>query len=247
LVLIVLWMLYYKRPEESKKLSREELDYIQSDQEETGSAAQKVPWSSLLKHRQLWAVAAGKFFGDPIWWFYLTWLPSFFNTNKALDQKLDLKNIGLPFLIIYIVSDVGSIFFGWLSSRFIKNGWSPGRARKTTMLICALCVVPVVFASTTHSLFVAIALISLATAAHQGWSANVYTTSSDLFPKHTVGSVMGIAGMFGALSGVLFAATAGIIVSKFGYVPLFVIAASSYLVGLAIVHWLSPKWEKAKI
>jgi ACS family hexuronate transporter-like MFS transporter len=189
---------------------------------------------------------ACKFFPDPIWYFYLTWLPDFFNSSESLDQKLDLKNIGIPFLLIYLVSDAGSIFFGWLSSKLISVGWEVGRARKTTMLICALCVVPIFFASITNSIFVAVALIALATAAHQGWSTHVYTMGSDLFPKSNVSSVIGIGGTFGALSGIVLASTAGLIRVRFGYLPLFIMAGTNYLLALAIVQYLLPKWERIK-
>jgi len=199
-----------------------------------------------MSYKQTWAVIACKFFPDPIWYFYLTWLPDFFNSSEALDHKLDLKNIGLPFLIIYLVSDMGSIFFGWLSSRLIQHNWTVGRARMTTMLICALCVVPIFVASITHNLYLAIAVIALATAAHQGWSTHVYTMGSDLFPKQNVSSVIGIGGTFGAISGILLASTAGLIRVKFGYFPLFVLAGISYLIALSIVYWLVPNWEKIK-
>ena len=247
LVLVVCWLWIYKKPEDQPGISQAELDHIRSDGDETETGTRKISWGKLLAHRQTWALATGKFLADPIWWFYLTWLPDFFNSSEALDQKLDLKNISLPFLFIYIVSDAGSIFFGWLSSHFIKNGWPVGKARKTTMLICALCVVPIVFASVTSSIYIAVALIALATAAHQGWSANVYTMSSDMFPKSTVGSVMGIGGMAGALGGVILATFAGVIRVKFGYAPLFIIAGSNYLLALLIIHWLVPKWDKAAV
>jgi MFS transporter, ACS family, hexuronate transporter len=185
-----------------------------------------------------------KSLADPIWFFYLTWLPDFFNSSESLDQKLDLKNIGIPFLVIYLVSDMGSIFFGWLSSKFVSMGWEVGRARKTTMLLCGLCVVPIFFASITNNIYIAVGLIALATAAHQGWSANVFTMGSDMFPKNTVSSVIGIGGMFGALGGIILASTAGIIRVKFGYLPLFIMAGVNYLIALGIVQLLIPKWQR---
>ena|ERR1043165_7483461 len=239
-VVLAFWLLLYKKPEEHSSVSKEELAYIQGD----GEAKQtSVPWSVLFRHKQTWAFAVGKLLADPIWYFYLTWLPDFFNSNESLEQKLDLKHIGLPFLIIYIVSDIGSIFFGWLSSKFIQNGWSVNKARKVTMLICALCVVPIVFASVTHHIYIAVALIALAAAAHQGWSANMYTLASDMFPKESVGSVVGIGSMFGATSGALFAASTGLIRVKFGYIPLFAIAGSAYLLALLLIHLIVPKLE----
>lgn len=242
--LLILWWFMYSKPERSPKLSAAELAYIRSDNEQT--VPLKVSWGQLLGYKQTWAFAVGKFMADPIWWFYMSWLPDFFNSNDALDQKLDLKSFGLPFLIIYVVSDAGSVFFGWLSTQFMQRGWSANRARKTTMLICALCVVPIFFAAKTSSLTVAIALISLATAAHQGWSANMYTFASDLFPKNVVASVTGIGGMFGSVGGILLALLAGRIITAFGYLPMFIIASCSYLIALIIIHLVLPKLEPVK-
>ncbi len=239
--LLILWWLTYSKPEENRSLSATELAYIRSD--DAGEPTRKVSWGKLLTYKQTWAFAVGKFMADPIWWFYMTWLPDFFNSNEALDQKLNLKSFGVPFLIIYVVSDAGSIFFGWLSTQFMNRGWSANRARKTTMLICALCIVPIFFAAKTSSLTTAIALISLATAAHQGWSANMYTFASDLFPKNVVASVTGIGGMFGAVGGILLALLAGRIITSFGYLPMFIIASCSYLIALAIIHLVLPKLE----
>ncbi len=247
LILIILWIIIYKRPEDHVNITDEELQYIRSDADEQVNSNEKLSWAKLLTHKQTWAVAIGKFMADPVWYFYLTWLPDFFNSNETLDQKLDLKNISWPFLFIFIISDIGSIFFGWLSSKFIKIGWSVNRSRKTTMLICALCVVPIIFAANTNSIYLAVALIALATAAHQGWSANVYTMSSDLFPKNNVASVMGIGGMFGATGGILIATFAGIIRVKYGYLPLFVFAGSTYLTALGIIHFLTPNWKKINL
>lgn len=244
-MVLLCWRLVYRKPEEHAQLSADELAYIQSDREE--DVKQNISWWKLLGYRQTWAFAAGKFFADPIWYFYLTWLPDFFNSNEALEQKLDLKSLGLPFLIIYLVSDAGSVFFGWLSSKLIQNGWEVNKARKLAMLICALCVAPIVFAGTTTNVTIAIALIALATAAHQGWSANMYTLASDMFPKQAVASVVGIGSMFGAVCSIVFAASAGVIRVKFGYVPLFAIAGSAYLTALLIIHLLAPKLERVDI
>lgn len=243
-VVLLLWRITYSKPEAHKQLSKAELEYIQADGEEP--VQPKASWAELFRHRQTWAFAAGKLMADPIWYFYLTWLPDFFNSSEALDQKLDLKNIGIPFLVIYLVSDAGSVFFGWLSSKLIQRGYSVNRARKTTMLLCALCVVPIVFASVTNNIYIAVALIALAAAAHQGWSANMYTLASDMFPKQSVGSVVGIGSMFGATSGALFAASTGLIRVKFGYMPLFIIAGSAYLIGLLLIHVLAPRLQPVK-
>ena len=242
---LLVWLMAFRRPEEHPKLTPGELAYIRSDGESTVDAP--VKWRHLLPYRAMWAFALGKFLTDAVWWFYLTWLPSFFNDNAALEHKLDLKSVGLPFIAIYLISDGGSIFFGWLATRFIGMGWSVNRARKVTMLICALCVVPIFFAAQTSSIVVAIALIALATAAHQGWSANLFTTVSDLFPRRAVGSVTGIGGMMGAVGGALLAALAGKIIGVVGYWPLFVFASCAYLVALAIIQVLVPRLEPVKL
>lgn len=239
------WLAVYRKPHEHPKVTPAELAHIQQDG--SPDTEQPVKWRELIKYRATWAFAIPKFMTDAIWWFYLTWLPTFFNSNPEFPTKVDLKQVGLPFLIIYLVSDGGSIFFGWLATRFIGLGWSVNKARKVTMLICALCVVPIVFASMTSSLTVAIALIALATAAHQGWSANLFTTVSDQFPRRAVGSVVGIGGLAGGLGGALLAAKVGFIINTGGYVPLFAIAASAYLIALLILQALSPRLETVKL
>ncbi|GAB3791875.1 MFS transporter [Spirosoma humi] len=242
--LLIFWWFMYSKPERNPNVSPEELAYIRKDDERLPPL--KVSWGQLLGYKQTWAFAIGKFMADPIWWFYMSWLPDFFNSNDALNERLDLKSFGIPFLIIYVVSDAGSVFFGWLSTQFMRWGWSANRARKTTMLICALCVVPIFFAAQTNSLTVAIAFIALATAAHQGWSANMYTFASDLFPRNVVASVTGIGGMFGAVGGILLALLSGRIITAFGYLPMFVIASCSYLIALVIIHLVLPKLEPVR-
>ncbi len=245
-VVLVIWLLAFYKPEEHPKVTAAELAYIRSDGEP--DSGKPVKWGQLLPYKATWAFGTAKFLTDAVWWFYLTWLPSFFNDNAALATKLDLKSVGLPFIIIYLVSDAGSIFFGWLATKFIGLGWTVNRARKTTMLICALCVVPIFFASMTSSIVVAIALISLATAAHQGWSANLFTTVSDMFPKRAVGSVTGIGGMMGGIGGALLAACAGKIIATTGsYLPLFIFASCAYLIALVILQTLAPKLEPVKL
>ena len=244
-IVLAIWLIAFYRPEAHPKVSAGELAYIRSDREE--DTGHPVKWRHLLPYRATWAFALAKFLTDAVWWFYLTWLPSFFNDNAALETKLDLKSVGIPFIAIYLVSDCGSIFFGWLATRFINRGWSVNRARKTTMLICALCVAPIFFASTTSSLVVAIVLIALATAAHQGWSANLFTTVSDLFPKRAVGSVTGIGGMLGGLGGAILAAAAGKIIAVAGYWPLFIFASSAYLIALGIIQVLAPRLEPVRL
>ena len=238
---LLFWLLLYKRPEEHPRLSRAELEYIQSDPPEPTS---RIPWSRLFPHRQTWAFAIGKFLTDPIWWVYLFWLPDFLNKQHGLD----LKNFGLPLAVIYIIADVGSVGGGWISGALIKRGWSINAGRKTAMLICALAVVPIVFASITSSLWVAVILIGIAAAAHQGWSANIFTTASDMFPKQAVGSVVGIGGMAGAIGGMFIAKLVAYILDTTGsYVPIFAIAASAYLIALLIIHLLAPRLEPAQV
>lgn len=240
-VWLAFWILIYKRPEDDKRLSKAELEYIQSDPAEPTS---RVPWRRLFPHRQTWAFAIGKFLTDPIWWVYLFWLPDFLNKQHGLD----LKNFGIPLAVIYIIADVGSIGGGYISGALIKRGWTINRSRKTAMLVCALAVVPIVFASITSSLWLAVILIGIAAAAHQGWSANIFTISSDMFPKQAVGSVVGIGGMLGAVGGMIISPIVGYILQTTGsYVPIFIMAASAYLVALLIIHLLAPKLEPAAI
>ncbi len=238
---LVFWLVIYKKPEEDPKLSKEELAYIQSDPPESTA---RIPWARLFPHRQTWAFAIGKFLTDPIWWVYLFWLPDFLNKQHGLE----LKNFGLPLAIIYIIADVGSIGGGWISGALIKRGWSINAGRKIAMLICALAVVPIIFAATTSNLWVAVILIGIAAAAHQGWSANIFTTASDMFPKQAVGSVVGIGGMAGAIGGMFIAKLVAYILDTTGsYVPIFAIAALAYLVALLIIHLLAPRLEPANL
>jgi ACS family hexuronate transporter-like MFS transporter len=238
---LIFWWAIYKRPEDDPKLSKAELEYIQSDPPEPTS---RVPWSRLFPHRQTWAFGIGKFLTDPIWWVYLFWLPDFLNKQHGLD----LKNFGIPLAVIYIIADVGSIGGGYMSGALIKRGWTINKSRKTAMLICALAVVPIVFASTTTSLWLAVILIGIAAAAHQGWSANIFTLTSDMFPKQAVGSVVGIGGMLGAVGGMIIAPLVGYILQTTGsYVPIFIIAASAYLIALLVIHLLAPRLEPAAI
>jgi ACS family hexuronate transporter-like MFS transporter len=185
------------------------------------------------------AFAIGKYLTDPIWWFYLYWIPNFLRDKHGLD----LSTVGPPLIAIYLVADVGSIGGGWASSSLIKRGWTVNRARKTAMLCCALLVTPIVFVSQISNLWVAVALIGLAAAAHQGWSANIFTTASDMFPRRAVGSVVGLGGMAGAMGGATMAVATGYILDRTGgnYLIMFLIAGSAYLVALLIIHALAPK------
>lgn len=238
---LVFWLPLYGPPEQHPRLRPTELAYIKSDPPDPPA---KVSWLTLLPHRQTWAFAIAKFMTDPIWWLYLFWIPDFLNRNHGLN----LQSIGLPLVVIYLIADVGSIGGGWLSSALIKRGWSVNAARKTAMLTCALAVVPIVLASRTHNLWTAVLLVGLAAAAHQGWSANLFTLVSDTFPRKAVGSVVGLGGTAGAIGGMLIAKLTGYILQTTGsYVPVFLIAGTTYLVALAIVHLLAPKLEPARL
>jgi len=239
-VWLALWVWLYRRPEEHKRLSQAEMNYIRSDPAEPMT---KIPWRRLLPYRQTWAFAIGKFMTDPIWWIYLFWLPDFLKKSYGID----LKSVGLPLVIVYLIADAGSVAGGWLSSSMIKRGVSVNRARKTAMLICALAVVPVVFAAKASNVWIAVLLVGIAAGAHQGWSANIFTTTSDMFPRQAVGSVVGIGGMAGASGGMLISKTVGWILQSTGsYVPIFIIAGSTYLVALAIIQLLAPKLEPVR-
>jgi ACS family hexuronate transporter-like MFS transporter len=230
----VWWLRAYRSPEEHPRLTPGELAYIRSDPPERLTP---IAWSKLIGYRQTWAFALGKFMTDPIWWLYLFWIPDFFNRNHGLD----LRSIGLPLVVIYLVADVGSIGGGWLSSSLIKRGWSVNAARKTAMLTCAVAVVPIVFASRTSSLWVAVALVSLAASAHQGWSANLFTLTSDMFPRRAVGSVVGFGGMAGAVGGMLISIVVGEILQRTGsYMPIFLMAGFMYLAAFVVIHLLAP-------
>lgn len=238
-VWLAFWLLMYRRPEEHPRVSAAELAYINSDPPEPTT---KIPWIRLLPHRQMWAFAAGKFLTDPIWWFYLFWLPDFL--GKTYD--LDLKTFALPLIVIFLAADVGSIGGGWLSSSLIRRGWSVNAARKTAMLMCALAVVPILFAVKASNVWIAVTLIGLATAAHQGWAANLFTLVSDTFPRRAVGSVVGLGGTAGAIGGMLISVIVGYLLQWTGsFVAPFVMAASAYLIALAVIHLLVPRLEPA--
>jgi ACS family hexuronate transporter-like MFS transporter len=238
---LVFWLACYGPPERHARVNAEELAHIRSDPPDPEIA---IPWRRLWCHRQTFAFALAKFCTDPIWWFYLFWVPKFLHKQHGLV----LDKIGLPLVVIYLFADVGSIGGGWISSALIKRGWSVNRARKTAMLFCALGVVPIVFAAGVTNLWGAVALIGLATAAHQGWSANLFTTVSDMFPRRAVASVVGLGGMAGSIGGMLVATAAGIILDATGsYWPLFIIAGSAYLLAWIAFHALVPRMEPAKL
>ncbi|MGE0173958.1 MAG: MFS transporter [Oligoflexales bacterium] len=238
---VIFWLWMYRAPEVHPRVSAAELAYIRSDPPE---AVTPVRWGKLFGYRQTWAFSVGKFLTDPIWWLYLFWIPDFLSRNHGLD----LKSIGLPVVVIYLVADIGSIGGGWISSALLKRGWSVNKARKFAMLMCALSVVPIMFASQASNLWVAVGLVSLAAAAHQGWSANLFTLASDMFPRRAVGSVVGIGGMSGAIGGMLLTLVVGEILQRTkSYMPIFIVAGSAYLVALLIIHFLAPRMELAQV
>jgi ACS family hexuronate transporter-like MFS transporter len=204
----------------------------------------KVGWGRLLRHRQMWAFIVGYAFTSPIWWFYLYWLPKFLNKRF----EVDLLSMGLPLVVIYTVTSFGSVSGGWLSSRLLRLGWSTNASRKTAMLVCALCVLPVMIAPQASNLWLAIAVISLAAAAHQGWAANLFAMAADLFPKQAVGSVVGLGGMMAAVTAMAFSESAGFILEKTGsYWPLFAMAGCAYIVALVVIHLLVPRFALANL
>lgn len=239
---ILLWFLNYRRPTDHARLSAAELRYI--NQGAVEAAKPSTPWIDLLAFRQTWGFTIAKFLTDPIWWFYLFWLPSYFSQKFHLN----LSHLGLPLIIVYNASAVGSIGGGWLPAPFRKIGFSPEKARLAAMTCCACAVVPIFLVNYLGSEWVAIALLSLAAAAHQGWSANLFTTASDMFPRNEVGSVTGIGGMAGSAGGFLLATFAGYILQMtHSYASLFAIAASAYLTALVILLVLAPGLKKVEL
>jgi ACS family hexuronate transporter-like MFS transporter len=241
LLWLVAWLWIYRRPRETAQLTPAELAHIESD---PADPVEPVSWRTVLGVRETWAYALGKFVIDPIWWMFLFWLPDFL----ARRHGLNLQNFGPPLVVIYLLSDIGSIAGGWSSSTMMKRGISANVARKLTMLVCAFAVTPIFLAQSIDSLWGAVAIIGLATAAHQAFSCNLYTLPSDLFPRGAVGTVVGIGGTVGAIGGMLMAKYAGYILDSVGtYTPIFAVAGSAYFVALAIVHLLSPRLTPVRI
>jgi ACS family hexuronate transporter-like MFS transporter len=240
-VWLIFWVALYRRPEEHPRCSKAELDFIRHDPpEETGH----IPWVSLVTHPQAWAFILGKFLTDPIWWFYLFWVPDFLQR----DHGLQLMQIGLPLVVIYALSDAGSVAGGWISSRLIKAGATVNVSRKAALALCAVCVLPMMFVYRVESLWTAVLLIGLATAAHQGFSANLFTLTSDMFPRRAVGSVVGIGGMAGAIGGMLIAKIVGYLLQWTGsYRVPFFIAGTAYLVAVVVIHLLTPRLDPVRI
>jgi MFS transporter, ACS family, hexuronate transporter len=241
LLWILWWYRNYRKPADHPTLTGAELRHIY--EEAAAQMGPHVPWLRLLGYRQTWAFALGKFLTDPIWWFFLFWLPSYFSSRFHLN----LAHLGLPLIVVYTMSSVGSIGGGWLPVPFRRLGLSPENARLTAMLVCACAVVPIFCAARLHSEWLAIGLLGLATAAHQGWSANIFTTVSDMFPKSAVGSVVGIGTCAGSTGGMMIAAAAGWVLQiTHSYNSLFAIAASVYLLALLVIVTLAPGLRKVR-
>ena len=255
---LIFWFWLYEIPDRKKELSKAEYDYIHSDADEANETDKqadtgKVPWLRLLGVRQTWAFILGKFLTDPVWWFYLFWLPAFLQAQYNVVGTAT----ALPIALVYTMSTIGSIFGGWLPLYFIRKGWQVYRSRKTAMLIYALCAVPVIFAQFLGSInmWLAVLIIGLAAAGHQAWSANIFTTVSDMFPKKAVGSVTGIGGMAGAVGGILIAELAGMLFDYYkvngkieaGYYIMFFICEFAYIIAWLIMQLLAPKLQRVNI
>lgn len=232
---LVAWLALYRRPREHPRVGAAELAHIESDPVDPPG---KISWRFVATRRETWAFLLGKFITDPVWWLFLFWLPDFF----AKTYDLDILSFGPPLVAVYLLADVGSVGGGWLSSRLISGGWSVNRGRKTTMLICALCVTPISVAIYAQDLLVAVGVIGLAAAAHQGWSANLFTLVSDVFPRRAVATVVGFGAAGGAIGGMFIAKFAGWTLEATGsYLPLLAFASVAYLIALGVIHLLTPR------
>ncbi|GAC1654822.1 MAG: MFS transporter [Gemmatimonadaceae bacterium] len=235
---LAFWLAIYRPPDENPRLSASERAYIKSDGEQPTS---RIPWLRLLGYRQTWAVVVAKGLTDPVWWFYLFWLPKFLDASYGIK----LAGIAMPLIVIYVIADVGSVGGGWLSAPLMRRGWSLNRARKTALLIPALLIVPTMLAPRVSGMWTAVLIVSVAAAAHQWWSANVYTLSSDMFPRRAVGSVVGIGGFAGAATGFLFQRLTGQILqaNHNDYRPVFLMCGLAYVTAFAIVQVLVPRLD----
>jgi ACS family hexuronate transporter-like MFS transporter len=239
---LAFWLAIYRRPAEHPRLGKAELAYIQSDPPD---APATIRWSRILGRRETWAFAIGKFMTDPIWWFYLYWLPKFLDTRYGIK----LSQVWAPLIVIYVLADVGSVGGGWLSGALMKRGWTVNAARKTAMLIAALLILPTTFAPAAQGLWLSVGIVGVAAAAHQWWSANIFTLTSDMFPSQAVGTVVGIGGFAGAMGGVLFQRVTGLVLEANGnnYVPIFIVCGLAYVSALGIIHLLVPKVQRLDI
>ncbi len=255
LLWLALWWPLYREPGEHPRLGAAERAYIEAGREPQAAGASagasagpppaRVAWGELLRHRQTWAFIVGKLLTDGVWWFYLFWLPKFLDARYGIK----LGKLALPLLVIYVVADVGSVFGGWLSGALIGRGWGVARARRTALLAAALLIVPTALTPTVTRLWAAVALVSVAAAAHQWWSANLYTLTSDMFPRRAVGSVVGLGGFAGAAGGVLFQRATGALLQSNGsdYRPIFLACGFAYVTAFGIMHLLAPRMEPVRL
>lgn len=255
LIWLIFWFIFYEVPQKQKRLSKAEFDYIHSDMEDVPQepGQDKVSWIKLLGYRQAWAFIIGKFMTDPIWWFLLFWLPSFLKSEYGMEGM----QVSLPLALVYTMTTIGSIGGGWFSGNLIRKGWPVYRARMFSMLLFAFCVLPVVSAQALGKInpWIAVLIIGLAASAHQAWSANIFTTASDMFPKKAVGSIVGIGGMAGAVGGIIISRTAGRLLDHFknlgeietGYYIMFIISGLAYISAWIIMHFLTKNMKKAEL
>jgi len=239
---LAFWLAVYRQPQGHPKVTARELAHIESDPIEPTT---HIPWLSLLGYRQTWAFLIAKGMTDPIWWFYLYWLPKFLDANWGIK----LAQVALPLIVIYVLADVGSVFGGWLSGALMKRGWSVNAGRKTALLVAALLILPTMFAPHARSMWVAVGIVAVAAASHQWWSANIFTTASDMFPRRAVASIVGIGGFAGAMGGMLFQRATGRILEANGndYSVVFAICGLAYVSALLILHLLAPRLKPAAI
>lgn len=257
-VWLISWLILYEIPSRQARLSKAEFEYIHSDEDENTTVNEeestaKISWLQLLGFKQTWAFVVGKFLTDPVWWFYLFWLPAFLKAEYGLQGTA----VSLPIVLVYSMSTFGSVFGGWLPMNLMKKGWPAFRARKSSMLVFALFALPVVFAQYLGSLnmWLAVIIIGIAASGHQAWSANIFTTVSDMFPKKSVGSVTGIGGMAGALGGLLISKLAGLLFDHYkalghietGYYIMFFVCGLAYLTAWIIMHNLVPTMKKISL
>ncbi len=248
---LILWRIFYDVPSKQKRLGKPELAIIQADSDKENENAQPIGWGTLLQLRQTWAFIIGKFLTDPIWFFFLFWLPSYFSTYFSLD----LKKPSLPLVIVYAGTMIGSIGGGYLSSWLIKKGWPVYKARKTALLVSAVLVVPIIASRYTDDMWFVVSLIALSVAANQAWSANIFAIVPDMFPKRAVSSVVGLGGMIGAVGCLLFEFSIGLVLDHFknqgnilaGYNIIFLFCGFSFLLAWIIIHFLTPKMSKVQL
>jgi len=251
LVVLLAWLMLFRLPQDHAKVTPEEVAYIRQDGEDI--AGPPLGWGAALRQRQTWYFICGKFFTDPVWYLFLTWLPDFLIRTQHMNlfpkgKSGIFASIGPALIGVYLLADIGSIMGGWLSSHWIKRGWSVNRARKTTLFIAALCALPLLFVLKAPSPWIAVLIIGIGTAGHQAFSSNIYTMISDLYPRRAVATVAGIGGAAGALGSILISEATGWSLELTGsYLPVIIYAGVAYLIAFTVIHWLVPKMEPARI